>query len=82
VDFATEMVLVVATGVRPSSGFHVAIANAALDAGTLRVGVVEITPGAGCGTATVLTQPAAAARLARHEGAVEFVDEVVAVRCE
>jgi hypothetical protein len=38
--------------------------------------------GAGCGTAAVLTQPAAAARIARYDGVVEFVDEVVAVRCE
>lgn len=32
--------------------------------------------------AGVQTQPGAAARVARHDGPVEFVDEVVALRCE
>lgn len=82
VDFATEMVVVVATGTRRSGGFHVAVTGAALDGGTLRVAVLEATPGAGCVTGAVMTQPAAAARLARHDGPVEFVDDVVATRCE
>jgi hypothetical protein len=82
VDFVTDMVLLAATGTRQSGGFDVTITNASLDAGTLRVGVVETTPGRGCAVATVITRPVTAARVARHDGPVEFVDRTVAIRCE
>jgi len=81
VDFAREMVLVAALGARPSGGHGVAIARAALDGGVLRVEVVETRPGAGCMTTQVITYPVAAARVALHDGAVEFVDRVETNDC-
>jgi hypothetical protein len=82
VDFSADMVVVAATGTRGSAAYDIVITNAALDAGTLRVGVVETKAGAGCGYAAVLTRPVAAATVARHDGAVEFVDDNVSVPCE
>jgi hypothetical protein len=82
VDFGAELVALAALGTRPSGGFGVAVTNAAADAGTLRIGVVESMPGPGCFTTTAITQPVAAARMPRHEGPVEFVDLSIAVRCE
>jgi protease stability complex PrcB-like protein len=82
VDFGADMVVVAATGTRRSGGYDIIIPDAALDAGTLRVGVVETTPGSGCAVETVLTSPVAAARVPRHDGPVEFVDETVAVACQ
>ncbi|BDG05723.1 protease complex subunit PrcB family protein [Anaeromyxobacter oryzae] len=82
VDFGADMVVVAATGTRGSTGYDITIPDAALDAGTLRVGVVETTPGSGCVFATVLTSPVAAARVPRHDGPVEFVDKTVAIACQ
>jgi hypothetical protein len=82
VDFSADIVIVAATGVRGSSGYDIIIPDAATDAGTLRVGVIETTPGSGCGVLTVLTRPVTAARVPRHDGPVEFVDETVALACE
>jgi hypothetical protein len=81
VNFDTDMVVLAAAGTRPSGGFDITITDAALDAGALRVGVVETTPGAGCFVAAVITFPVAVARVARHDGPVEFVDATVGVPC-
>ena len=74
VDFSREFVLVAAAGVQASGGVQIAIPNAALDQGTVRIGVVETFPGAGCAVATVNTSPVFAARMLRFDGAISFVD--------
>ncbi len=81
VDFAREMVLLAALGTRSSGGHAVSIARAALGGGVLRAEVVETRPGAGCMTTQVITHPVALVRLARHDGAVEFVDRVEVHDC-
>jgi hypothetical protein len=81
VDFAKEMVLVASLGMRRTGGFAATIARADLAGGVLRVEVVEKRPGAGCMTTQSLTYPVALARVARHDGAVEFADRVVVSGC-
>jgi hypothetical protein len=81
VDFAKEMVLVASLGMRRTGGFAATIARTELADGVLRVEVVEKRPGADCMTTQALTYPVALARVARHDGAIEFADRVVVNDC-
>ena len=58
VDFTRNMVIAVSAGVRPSTGHSVLVDNVRLDDdGTLRVEVLQTSPGRGCVTAQQMTQP-------------------------
>jgi hypothetical protein len=56
VDFSTEMVILVAAGQKPTSGYCIAVEGAAGDSREATVSVLTSTPPPG-GVATVLTQP-------------------------
>jgi protease stability complex PrcB-like protein len=81
IDFAKEMVLVAALGMRRTGGFVATISRAELAGGVMRVEVLERQPGAGCMTTQALTYPVALARVARHDGEVEFTDRVAVADC-
>jgi hypothetical protein len=69
VDFANDLVILVAAGQRPSGGHEIAVRRAALENGRLLIEVVETRPGAGCSVTMGLTQPVevVAVRAARAE---------------
>jgi hypothetical protein len=57
VDFTQSMLVVVALGSRPTTGYDGTVAAAARDDGILRVQALERYPGAGCVEAEMLTNP-------------------------
>jgi hypothetical protein len=64
VDFARQVVALLATGERPTGGYAVRVdGTSAAPGGGLAVHVTRTAPGAGCMTAHVVTAPAEAVRL-------------------
>jgi len=49
--------------------------------GTLYAAVKETRPGASCVTATVITAPAVAVTVPKHDGQVAFIDREVTHSC-
>lgn len=82
VDFTTEMVIVVALGPRPNSGYDVSVTKVTLG-DELETTVTEWTlEGSSCGGALeVVVSPAAAIRLARTEASVEFKERTGPLDC-
>ena len=72
VDFSTEMVVVIALGVRSNSGFGVTITGASESDGVITVDALSTGPGPGCITAQVITYPIDVVRLPRRNSAVYF----------
>jgi hypothetical protein len=81
VDFSREMLVVAALGTRPSGGYSIYVDSAYYRTDHLEVVVRSISPGAGCGATTALTQPVDIARLPRSSKPVRY-RERTAVRCE
>lgn len=75
VDFAEDLVVVAALGLRTSGGYGISIRRARFAGGTLAVEVLSIRPGDQCLTTGQLIQPVTAA-VVRAAGAerVEFVE--------
>lgn len=83
VDFAREMVLVVALGERPTGGHDVAIDAVTGDgAGGATVAYTAREPGEGCMSTQALTSPAVAVRVARVAGPVRFERRVARPGCQ
>jgi hypothetical protein len=74
VDFTSEVVVVAASGVQGNGGVDIAITNAALDQGTVKVGIIETFPGASCVVPAVNSSPVFAARMVRFDGPISFTD--------
>jgi hypothetical protein len=81
IDFGAELVVVVASGERRSTGYGISVPEAAVDGDSLVVAVRETLPGASCATGQALTRPAAAVRLPRSDRAVTFVEQVAVRDC-
>jgi PrcB C-terminal len=71
VDFTTEMLAVVAMGVKPTTGFQVSVAGASEQQGRVTVDVLETSPGL-CVTGQVLTAPVIVSKLPVRPGPVTF----------
>lgn len=81
VDFARDMVILVATGSRPTGGYSVRV-DAVEPVGTGAVVRYTVTaPGAGCMTTQAITSPIAVVRVPRVDGAVRFEGRRVAAPC-
>ena len=82
IDFSREMVIVAALGTRGSSGFDALIDGATeADAGGAAIAIRSTSPGAGCASLTVLTQPVDIAWMPRRDGAVTFVERSTVTTC-
>jgi len=77
VDFSTEMVIVLAMGSKPSSGYGIAISAVARDqTGALFVTVTETSPAAkDCGQLTVITSPVDFVIIPRSDANVSVVSQ-------
>lgn len=82
VDFGEHMVILAASGTRPSGGHGIAVDSVYRHDGSLFATVREISPGESCVVLTVVTNPATAVRVPRVEGGVEFVEEESVAECE
>ena len=65
VDFASHMLLAVATGTRPSGGFSIKVRRVATRADTLEVTVLETCPAPGAMVTLGLSQPVEVVRVPR-----------------
>ena len=74
-DFARDMVVLVALGQRPSAGHSVEVVAIERDGSFLRVRAKSRAPAPGAVQAAVLTHPFHAVRVARSDGPVEIVVE-------
>jgi hypothetical protein len=72
VDFAAEIVVGFAMGLKPSSGFSVRLHDPTRHRGVVTIEVEETSPGPGCAVLTVMTAPLHLARLTRIDGPIEF----------
>jgi hypothetical protein len=81
VDFARETVLLAASGTRPTGGHSIAIPSVEDADGTLKVQVVERSPGRTCMTTQVITHPATAVAVARVTERVELEEHSAVDDC-
>ena len=81
VDFAAETIVVVALGIRPTSGYSITVKNASRAGGVTTVGVESVSPGAGCGGLTATTQPVDIAKIPRSAGFVQFEETAIVRNC-
>jgi hypothetical protein len=81
VDFAREMLVIVALGERPTGGYTILVDSAATTTEGLTVWIRIMAPGSGCGVTTALSQPVDVARLPRSDGAVRFIDGAEVQAC-
>jgi hypothetical protein len=81
IDFAREMIVVAALGVRPNAGYDVVIEGAQVDSAGIQISVRVATPASGCPTAAVMTQPIDLARVPVSDQRVRFRDRDVVVAC-
>jgi protease stability complex PrcB-like protein len=81
IDFAREMIVVAALGVRPNAGYDVVIEGAQVDSAGIQISVRVAAPASGCPTATVETQPIDLARVPVSDAPVRFRDRDVVVAC-
>ena len=82
VDFDREMVVVAALGERSSGAHAILLDSATVHGGTLVVHLRTIAPGPRCFVTAALTQAVDAARLARHDGPVEFRERAEVRDCD
>lgn len=81
IDFAKDIVVLVALGDRPSTGYHVIVKRASRLGEGITVSIESSSPGPGCGGLTVLTQPVDVAKMPRAVGPVVFVETKVVRDC-
>jgi len=81
IDFAAHMVIAATMGQKTSGGYVISVEEVAEKDGTLYAKVQETTPGVMCTNITVMTAPAVAVVVPRHQGTVAFVDTELALPC-
>jgi hypothetical protein len=82
VDFARDMVVVVAAGERPSGGHNLRVEGTSTAAdGALVVHVTTTEPGEGCMSAAVITSPVDVVRVPRTAGPVRAATRTVRQPC-
>lgn len=81
VDFTQRMVLVAATGTRPTGGYAISIEGVYAGNGVVVARALERAPHTDCIVTTALTAPATAVSVPRVEGEVRFHDASEIVRC-
>ena len=81
VDFMREVIVVVALGKRPTTGYDILIDSVVALPSHLTVWTHTVVPGFGCLGAEMLTQPVDLARLPRIDTPVEFRDGPDVANC-
>lgn len=81
VDFSKEMLLVASMGTQRTGGYTIRIDSVSVVNDSIRVVVIERSPGPRCGTTAALSHPAALARLERSALPVTFMTRAVVHDC-
>jgi protease stability complex PrcB-like protein len=82
VDFAREMLVVVALGARPNGGYGILVDSAIATADDVDVWIRAISPGPSCVVTTAVSQPVDIARLPRSDGVLRFHDRTEERACQ
>ena len=83
IDFSRQMVVVAAMGTRTSGGYGILFESAHEDApGGIVLRVLSTSPGKGCVSPAVLTDPVDIAVVAMHPGPVRFAERSVTRNCD
>lgn len=72
VDFRSSVLVLVAMGTRPTTGYSVKVESVQHHAGVLYVAVRERSPGASCGTGQALTAPVHIVQVPREGATARF----------
>lgn len=72
IDFGQEMVVLTAMGTRNSGGYAIKLTGADEEDQTVTIRARATSPGPGCMTTSVLTEPVDLGRLPRRDGTVVF----------
>ena len=80
VDFARHMVVIVALGTRPSTGYDITVDSTAAGSRE-RLLFVRVTTTGSCPAGAALTQPLDVVRVPRTRLPVRFVEDTVQVKC-
>jgi hypothetical protein len=81
IDFGESTVIVAAMGSRSSGGYGIDLPEVGRVGTDYHVVVRETSPGSNCMTTAALTQPVVAARVARTDGRVSFIEREEVLRC-
>lgn len=81
IDFASQMVVLVALGERRTGGYTVRIDSVSRDAGGALVRYTATSPGPSCMTAQMITAPVIAVAVPRVDGTVRFQRSDATDRC-
>ncbi|CAN5722221.1 hypothetical protein BH23GEM9_BH23GEM9_12820 [soil metagenome] len=73
VDFSQNVIVLVAMGQRPTTGYSVNITETRVHGNSLYVRVTERLPGPSCGTGQALTAPVHAVQVPRQSGGAQFI---------
>jgi hypothetical protein len=82
VNFARQMIVVATMGTKATGGYAIWIDSVHVAGDTLRVAVVERSPGPRCGTTAALTAPVALVRMERSELPAVFTTRSVVSDCQ
>lgn len=72
VNFSTDMIVVVALGAKPTSGYAVTVTAASETGRVVTVETDSVSPGPNCVTLQVITYPTDVVRMPRRDGEVGF----------
>lgn len=81
VDFASEIVVGVFLGTRPTGGYTAGVLAVEAEGAGAKVSFEERQPGQNCITTQALTQPFVLVAITRVEGAISFSGKVTVVNC-
>jgi hypothetical protein len=81
VDFSREAVIVAALGARSSGGHEIRVDSAVRAADAVEVTIRATSPGEGCVTAAVYTQPVDVAKIPAGPLPIRFREQTVAASC-
>ena len=81
VDFASNVVIVAAMGMKSSGGYSIDVNDVRTVAQDAWISITESSPGAMCSTAGVITTPVAVVIVQRFAGQVTFLEHAVQDNC-
>lgn len=82
VDFASNLVVVAAMGLRNTGGYSITIDDVRTAAGDVSISVTERSPGSGCIVTAVVTEPVAVVVASRFAGQATFVEHTALRDCQ
>lgn len=82
VDFSQYMLVLAASGTKPSGGYSISIDGVYKHDNYLYASVTETSPGRACGVTTALTTPVDAVLVQRSDAPIVFVEETTVHECK